>query len=638
MLVVYAATAAPGVTFWDAGEFIAAAHSLGIPHPPGTPLFIVALNAWARMLWFLPFAFATNLFSSACTAAAVGVTATLVARWTSAPWVGVAAAVAAGAMTSVWQNATETEVYAASLAVSVAAVACADAAGRTGERRWVVLAAYLLALALPLHLSVLVAAPVAVYLASSRPDRSWDVGAGAAISGAVLCAVGIGRLSAVWVALGLGVLAVTTLGGRAAGFRVHERPAVGVACAMAVALSALLILVVRAAHDPPVNQGNPSTFSQLAYVVARQQYDVAGLWPRRAPIWLQFANWFEYADWQAALSFAPTVIPNAARVLATAGFAGLGLLGSVRHRVVDRRSWRGVGLLFVTGTVGVTLYLNLKAGASFAWALAPDSAQHEARDRDYFFVLGFWAWGVWAGIGAMDLARRLRRRTVVGLAVAGLPILCNWSAVSRRGEPEASMPRELAFAMLDPLPNRAVLFVAGDNDTYPLWYLQQVEGRRRDVVIVTMPLLGAPWYAAELSRRHHLLPPGSSAGVATLSMRVASAARRMGRPLAVAATVPASDRNRMNLNWRVSGLAYVEVASAMARNETRSLSSMVSVDTVATKKLAGQIDEWLRNGSVRASLDPTGDYFSSVLRCPHLMLQPSSAARVDSLVSVCNLR
>ena len=82
MLAVYVATLAPDVTFWDAGEFIAAAHTLGIPHPPGTPLFVIALNAWARAFPWLSFAVATNLFSAVCTAAAIGLSSLFVWRAT----------------------------------------------------------------------------------------------------------------------------------------------------------------------------------------------------------------------------------------------------------------------------------------------------------------------------------------------------------------------------------------------------------------------------------------------------------------------------------------------------------------------------------------------------------------------------
>ena len=80
LLVVYVATLAPDVTFWDAGEFIASAKSLGIPHPPGTPLFILLLADWARLFPFLPYAVACNLFSALCTATTGVLSVALIAR------------------------------------------------------------------------------------------------------------------------------------------------------------------------------------------------------------------------------------------------------------------------------------------------------------------------------------------------------------------------------------------------------------------------------------------------------------------------------------------------------------------------------------------------------------------------------
>lgn len=638
MLAVYIATLAPSVTFWDAGEFIAAARVLGIPHPPGTPLFIVALNAWARLLWFLPFATATNLLSAVCAAAAAGLTALWIARSTRAPLAGIAAAITAGAMSTVWQNATETEVYSASLLISVAAIIVADRAGETGERRWTILAAYLLALALPLHLSSLVAAPVVILLVTDRVNASRAWSSGWALLGVCIAIVGASRLSATLVMVGFAVTAASAFIPEDDRRRVRAGRAVSIALVSVVACSAVLFLLLRARHDPAINQADPRTWSGVAYAVARRQYDVAGMWPRQAPVWLQLANWFEYADWQFALSLAPSVIPTVWRVLATLAFAALALVGASWQRRVDPRGWRAVALLLFCGTLGVLVYLNFKAGRSFGWRFVPEDARHEARDRDYFFALGFWAWGMWAGMGAIALARKLRLPVAAGVVVAALPVALNWSAVDRRSEPGASLPREVSAMLLDPLPPRAVLFVAGDNDTYPLWYAQQVEGRRRDVTVVTMPLLGAPWYVDELGRRDGLVVRTSAQDLDGLAGAVASAARSLGRPVAASLTVPSIDRSHLSKAWTVTGVVAVDAAPHGAVRDSGLDSQLVAVDTAAVRSAAAAFEAWRRGQVARPATDATDEYFLNVLSCPGFILIPrSSNPRLATRDSLCNV-
>lgn len=638
LLSIYVATLAPSVTFWDAGEFIAAARVLGIPHPPGTPLFVIVLNAWARLFWFLPFATATNLFSAVCAASAGGLTALWIGRSSRSAIIGFAAAITAGAMSSVWQNATETEVYSASLLLSIAAIVAADRAGETGQLRWTTLAAYLLALALPLHLSALVAAPVVILLVIDRVRGQPDWSAGCALAGVCVAVVGASRVSPVLIVVGVVIAAASALA-RGPEPRTNRVLRAGsVVIVGVVACSALLFLLLRARHDPAINQGNPAAWRSLAYVVGREQYDVAGLWPRQAPIWLQLANWFEYADWQVALSLGPTVIPTFARVLATVVFATLGVAGSVWHHRTDRRGWRAVALLLLCGSLGVIVYLNFKVGRSFAWQFVPEDARHEARDRDYFFVIGFWAWGIWAAMGAVRLARRFALPAVVGACVAALPIALNWSAVSRRSEPEASLPREVASVLLEGLPARAVLFVAGDNDSYPLWYLQQVEGRRRDVTVVTMPLLAAPWYVDEFARRQHLVIATRSLDINARASALADAARAGGRPVAVALTVPAADRSYLSKRWRVAGMVAIDATPAVADTAKAVASESLIIDSAATRAVAKAIDAWGRGRIVRPSLDATNEYFQNVLGCPRLVVTPTpSPGRRASLDTLCSM-
>jgi hypothetical protein len=228
------------------------------------------------------------------------------------------------------------------------------------------------------------------------------------------------------------------------------------------------------------------------------------LWLRRLRF-IQLGN-FEYADWQFAKGLAPDAPPSWWRTPVTILYALVGLCGFVMHRNVDRRSWRALTLLFFVSVFGVVIYLNLKAGPSFGAGLLPPTAAHEARERDYFFFWVFICWGLWAGFGAIRLSRVLATPlNLVAMLMPVAPALLNWTAVDRRTAPEAIRARVDQSEMRARVPPSGVFLALGDNDTYPLWYLQQVEGTRRDVTVVTLPLLPAKWYRAELERRYKLL-------------------------------------------------------------------------------------------------------------------------------------
>lgn len=470
-------TLAPGVTQWDSGEFLAAIHSLGIPHPPGTPLYVLIGRTWSML--FAPvfgFARAINLLSAIATAFACGILTSLFAKWTEDGVAAIAAGLTAGLMSTVWLNATETEVYAMAFLFGCLILWSADRAGIDSDARWALLAAYLAGLAWSLHLIALLAVPSAILLVFSTGDGYF--------------AVPVGRRHA---------------DGRreAHSFSKLLRAAIVVVLA---GMSCVLFLYLRAAYDPAINQGNPSTFRRFIDVLMRNQYAVPSIWPRQAPLYLQLGNVVEYADWQFAKGLAPDAPPSWWRTPITVLYALLGVYGSIAHRSTNRRSWRALALLFLVSTFGAVIYLNLKAGPSFGAGLLPPDAQHEARERDYFFFWAFACWGLWAGFGAARLARRMMTPFSFILAVLPVaPALFNWSAVDRRTDPVEDKARLAQAEMLATVPPSGVFLARGDNDTYPLWYLQQAEGARRDVTVVTVPLLPAKWYREELARRYKLL-------------------------------------------------------------------------------------------------------------------------------------
>lgn len=470
-------TLAPSVTLWDSGEFLAAIQSLGIPHPPGTPLYVVLGKVWS--LAFAPvfgFARSINLLSAVCIAAGCGILASLFARWTGDAFAATAAGVTAGLMSTVWLSATETEVYAVALLFGCWILWAGDRAGIRSDARFILLLSYIAGLSWSLHLMPLLVLPSAVLLAFTTHDGYFAIPVGKRRVDGRRDGISMGRVFAWSLLFAL------------------------------IGMSFVTVMYLRARHDPAVNQGNPSTLGALADVILRRQYSVAPLWPRQAPFHLQLANVFEYADWQFALGLDPEAPPSWWRTPVTVVYALFGVFGFAAHRAADRRSWRALTVLLLVAWLGVVIWLNLKAGPSFGEGWLPPGALHEARERDYFFFFAFMCWGLWAGYGAITLSRRLPTPLkMIALVAPFAPALMNWTATDRRTNMVEDRARVDAVEMLERVPPNGVMLARGDNDTYPLWYLQLVEKKRGDVTVVTTPLLAAEWYRAELARRYKLL-------------------------------------------------------------------------------------------------------------------------------------
>ncbi len=653
LTIVYGATLAPGVTLWDAGEFLSAIHSLGVPHPPGTPLYVIIGAVWARIFGpIFGFARSVNFLSALATALGCAVLGAAVARWTSSRTAGIAAGLVAGAMTSVWRSATETEVYALSFALALISLALADRAGVTGRWRDAVFAVYVLALAVPLHLSALVVAPGVVAFAAT--DSSGRVYAPKAVvlSGSVLLAMALGTtLPALAVGSILVVIAASLTRSDFAS-RAGWRDGIALVGVVLLAASAVFVMYFRAQQDPFVNQGNPASINDLVKVVGREQYDVPSLWPRRAPLWLQIGNVVQYADWQIAFGLNDWVGASFKRTPLTLLYVALAIAGAAWHRSLDRRSFRAVAVALASASLGAVAVLNLHTGPSYGIGVLPADAPHEARERDYFFAIAFALWGAWAGIGATRLGallgKRVKRPNVAGalaLLIAAAPIALNWRATNRAMDRPPTLAERFAKALLDSASPNAVVFVAGDNDTYPVWFVQVAEQHRADVTVVTIPLLPADWYRQELSRRHQLVPPAvtdSWRGLDETIQAVATRALALGRPLAFANSVPAHRREALGGTWSLRGMLYERdsTASVSTRVPVQAFGDSLEVALAAGAPLVVDTARTARivaGGGSQNIIDPAEGYVSSLLNCPSAILAAVRAGR-GSVDPRCNLR
>ncbi|HTY59962.1 MAG TPA: DUF2723 domain-containing protein [Bacteroidota bacterium] len=283
--------------------------------------------------------------------------------------------------------------------------------------------------------------------------------------------------------------------------------------------STYTMIVTRANVHPPMNENDPKNFSALLTYLNREQYGEFPLFERRwtpeadrQKTWTQYTSDFDFfRRYQMQHMFNRYVLFNFAgrdsrdqdaepawgQLFGIPLFVGLfGLYWQFRK---DWRMATSFALLFVIMGYLIAFYQNQQ--------------EPQPRERDYFYAGAYFIFAVWIAIGISGLAgivsrtaREPRRAAAAGGAVLllgamfipGRMALTNFASHDRS---KNWLAWEYAYNMLQTCGQDGILFTNGDNDTFPLWFMQDVEGVRRDVRVVNLSLINTPWYIQEMKDR-----------------------------------------------------------------------------------------------------------------------------------------
>lgn len=573
--IVFLRTVAPTISFWDCGEFITAAVTMGVPHPPGAPFFQLV----GRMFSLLPFedlGYRVNLlstFSSSLTVLFVYlVSIRLLRQWKGEPQNTMAAltmllSAATGALIlsfsdTFWFNASEAEVYGIGMFFISAVVWIGTEwyfrIGVFNSERSLLLIAYLAGLSIGVHLLSLLAVFFVFFLIYFRDRKKEDINLKSLSLAFAMMAAGFGVIypgivKYIPALLGSGagliffILLVGGLIAIVAAKKLHTQLRMAALAILLVTLgySTYVMVPIRAGQQPALNENAPATLEGLYSYLNRDQYGSYPLlkgpnyndrtrnidfskeeflprrWsPEHVPAYQNYGSDFEYfmkfqlghiymryflwnfvgragdiqgapvafvgevGDWSESPGF-----PNRYYAIPLI----LGLIGMYYHFRQDYRTGTATAVLFFITGIGLVLYFNM--------------SEPQVRERDYFFVGSFFVFAIWTGIGVYGLIdmlmSKIGRHEAVGVALAGLMLVAgpvnmlaqNFQTHDRHYNYVAF---DYAYNLLQSCDQDAILFTGGDNDTFPVWYLQYAAGIRRDVRVVNLSLLNTSWYSKQL--------------------------------------------------------------------------------------------------------------------------------------------
>ncbi|MDE3212369.1 MAG: DUF2723 domain-containing protein, partial [Bacteroidota bacterium] len=169
----------------------------------------------------------------------------------------------------------------------------------------------------------------------------------------------------------------------------------------------------------------------------------------------------------------------------------------------DRKNAVVIFILYFFTGIAIILYLN--------------QAGPQPRERDYSYVGSFYAFSIWIGLGVLYVYELLKKKLggirsswVAGMVcLAAVPLLMAFQEWKAHDRSQKTLARDVAADYLNSCAPNAILFTGGDNDTYPLWYAQEVENIRPDVRVIVTTLLGTDWMIDQLGRKINKSEPVS---------------------------------------------------------------------------------------------------------------------------------
>jgi len=323
-----------------------------------------------------------------------------------------------------------------------------------------------------------------------------------------------------------------------------------------IGYSSYALILIRSQTNPPIDQNDPSTLTEFVKYLSRDQYGTSPLltgytynnrtgnidrtdetlFPRRHSgqgrhlqyysnfdsdwdyfwgyqvnhMYLRYFNWnfigresdIQDASWYSGLTESRHH-ENPANSYYFFFPLILGLIGMIYHFQKDwKRGLSVLALFFLTG-LAIIFYLN--------------QTPFEPRERDYAYAGSFFAFSIWIGIGTTAVTELVKKAVsdnkalsygVMALMIAAVPIWMGYQNYPGNDRSDRYVARDYAYNLLNSVEQNALLFTNGDNDTFPLWYLQEVEGVRTDVRVVNLSLLNTDWYIKQMrdQQSHESLP------------------------------------------------------------------------------------------------------------------------------------